>query len=239
MMKKGLLTVLMCAFSAIILAQAFGEIRGKVFDDQGRPLPGVAVQVFMGDQSKGTYTDNEGKFKVKPLIAGTYKLTFNMMTFSDKTLMNVQVLPDRITFIDDVSLQEATTEIGPADIVWLETPLINIDNPGMESITAKVFEHQPAVKNINSYISYSVAGVTTNAEGTELYFRGSRAGTVLYFVDGVKIIGSAPQIPQSGIGSINVYTGGVPAKYGDVTGGVIVIETKNYFDIYNKKKYAH
>jgi len=31
----------------------------------------------------------------------------------------------------------------------------------------------------------------------------------------------------------------VPAKYGDVTGGVIVIETKNYFDLYNAAKNAN
>ena len=37
-------------------------------------------------------------------------------------------------------------------------------------------------------------------------------------------------IPGIAVGSVKVYTGGIPAAYGDVTGGVIVVETKSYFD---------
>jgi hypothetical protein len=29
-----------------------------------------------------------------------------------------------------------------------------------------------------------------------------------------------------------VYSGGLPAKYGDTMGGVIVVETKSFFDMY-------
>jgi hypothetical protein len=31
-----------------------------------------------------------------------------------------------------------------------------------------------------------------------------------------------------------VYTGGLPAKYGDTLGGVVVMETKGYFDLYRQ-----
>jgi outer membrane receptor for ferrienterochelin and colicin len=67
----------------------------------------------------------------------------------------------------------------------------------------------------------------------ELYFRGSRTGAVQYNIDGVKMGANAARIPSSAIGSISVYTGGLPAKYGDTTGGVVVIETKSYMDLYN------
>jgi hypothetical protein len=29
-----------------------------------------------------------------------------------------------------------------------------------------------------------------------------------------------------------VFTGGLPAKYGDTMGGAIVVETKGYFELY-------
>jgi outer membrane receptor protein involved in Fe transport len=35
--------------------------------------------------------------------------------------------------------------------------------------------------------------------------------------------------------SVSIYTGGLPAKYGDTTGGVVAVETKTYFDFYNQK----
>jgi hypothetical protein len=34
---------------------------------------------------------------------------------------------------------------------------------------------------------------------------------------------------------MSIYTGGLPAKYGDTTGGVIVIETKSYLEDYYEK----
>ncbi|MFM2316499.1 MAG: hypothetical protein RLZZ155_831, partial [Bacteroidota bacterium] len=53
---------------------------------------------------------------------------------------------------------------------------------------------------------------------------------------GVKIYGSPLNIPSSGIGNITVYTGGVPAKYGDSTGGYVIIDTKSYRDAAREKK---
>src|SRR5690606_37888946 len=44
-------------------------------------------------------------------------------------------------------------------------------------------------------------------------------------VDGVKVRGSA-QVPQSAIEQVTVITGGVPAQYGDATGGIISITTR-------------
>jgi hypothetical protein len=31
---------------------------------------------------------------------------------------------------------------------------------------------------------------------------------------------------------MQLYTGGLPAKYGDTLGGVVVMESKSYFDLY-------
>jgi hypothetical protein len=31
-----------------------------------------------------------------------------------------------------------------------------------------------------------------------------------------------------------VYTGGLPAKYGDILGGAVILETKSYFDLYRQ-----
>ena len=53
---------------------------------------------------------------------------------------------------------------------------------------------------------------------------------------GVKSITSKIGIPGQAIGSIKVYTSGVPASYGDVSGGIIVMETKSYFYLAQKYK---
>ena len=80
------------------------------------------------------------------------------------------------------------------------------------------------------------AGVTVAPNGKDVYIRGARPISTQYITDGMKSITGGIGIPGLAIGSIKVYTGGVPASYGDVTGGVIVVETTSYFDLAQEYK---
>lgn len=85
------------------------------------------------------------------------------------------------------------------------------------------------IRNMAARSIYTVAatapGVYQSDEGDDnLYIRGARSGGTVYFVDGVKVRGT-PNIPQSAIARMDVYTGGTPAEFGDFVGGAIVIET--------------
>lgn len=234
--QLAMLLAIVLGSTGISLGQAYGEIHGKVYDENGKPMSGAAIQVNAGENVFGGIVGKDGKFKIKPLPPGIYSAEISFITYHDYNVIDIVVSPDKITFLKDASLTPDTEVIGITDIIAYQVPLIDPDNTGMQTITAVELEHMPAVKNLGTFVAQTTPGVTTNAEGTELYFRGSRAGTSLYIVDGMKIVGRTPRIPQSGVGSISVYTGGVPAKYGDITGGVIVIETKNYFDEHNKRK---
>ena len=57
-----------------------------------------------------------------------------------------------------------------------------------------------------------------------------------YYVDGVKLRSTLANLPARSYGSIQVYTGGIPAKYGDTTGGVVAIETQGYFSLWRQEK---
>jgi outer membrane receptor protein involved in Fe transport len=71
------------------------------------------------------------------------------------------------------------------------------------------------------------------SEDGELMFRGSRKGDMIYMMDGIKS-NAVSAIPSCAIGRVMVYTGGLPAKYGDTLGGVVIMETKSYFDLYRR-----
>jgi outer membrane receptor protein involved in Fe transport len=60
------------------------------------------------------------------------------------------------------------------------------------------------------------------------HIRGSRSDANEVFVDGVKTLDMG-SLPSLGIENLTVFSGGVPAMYGDVTGGVIIVTTKSYF----------
>jgi hypothetical protein len=70
-----------------------------------------------------------------------------------------------------------------------------------------------------------------NEQVNQLFVRGCRANNIIYYVDEIKLT-SQPNLPRTSIRSMSYYLGGVPAKYGDTTGGVVVLKTKSYFDLY-------
>ena len=78
-----------------------------------------------------------------------------------------------------------------------------------------------------------VASMTTDVRMTDdgqLVFRGARKGDMISYIDGVKMEG-IQNVPSASLGYIMVYAGAIPAKYGDTTGGVVIMETLSYFDL--------
>ena len=46
-----------------------------------------------------------------------------------------------------------------------------------------------------------------------------------FYIDGIKVRGST-NLPKSAIEEVSVMTGGVPANFGDATGGIISVTTR-------------
>ena len=64
----------------------------------------------------------------------------------------------------------------------------------------------------------------------QLMFRGARKGDMIYILDGIKS-NEVFNVPSCSISKMMVFTGGLPAKYGDTLGGAIVVESKGYFEL--------
>ena len=110
---------------------------------------------------------------------------------------------------------------------------------GLGSLTVipkEQLDELPDSREISSVLRSTMTDVYVSDNGDEIYFRGSRDGDAIFIIDGVRMRDNQMHIPGNSIGSIAVYTGGVPANYGDFTGGVVVIETQSYFSWLNDKK---
>ena len=236
-MKK---LILCCAFIPFFFAQVFGqntgEIKGTVYDSQNKQtLPGASVYVKVGDNLIGVLSDLNGNYTIKPLSAGIYNVTIKYTGMETVIINNVTVDPAKITYIDDMYLAEAVITIGGnMPIIYGYTDPI-IDPDPKITIRPKQFKDIAGNTNINKIISSMTSEVMVS-ENDELYFRGSRSDNFVYIVDGVKSIDGQAHIPSGAIGSMTVYTGGVPAAYGDFTGGVVVIESMGYFDWLNSRR---
>jgi len=143
---------------------------------------------------------------------------------------NVQVSRDGITRIEDVVISKFV-ELKDFTVKWVE-PVINFDEVGKMTVKGAELMATPLSRDPVGFIASLGDGVIQQDQGQPLYIRGGRADAVKYIIDGMNVDGI--NLPSRGIGEISMYTSGIPAKYGDVLSGVIVIETKSYFDLYNQ-----
>jgi len=219
-------------------AQGFGEIQMRLFDEEGLPVDGAVVRAEDGATIRGGATDHEGRLRIGALPAGLYTLRMSYTGKAMQVIDNVRVLPDQITRFMNVVLRDSTFFSGGVEKVEYINPLIDSDGGTMLKLTAKELKNLPSANggNIKAIVISMSSDIKASPSGNELYFRGSRAGSTVYFIDGIKIRENVPNIPSSGLSSISVYTGGVPAKYGDSTGGYVVIETKSYREDYYERR---
>ena len=208
-----------------------GSIKGKILDENGQPLPGTNVYFEVGGNGRGAASDLDGNFHIRQIPAGVYNLKISFTGYQTIFKNEVEVTSDKITLLGEISMNNSDT-LEPFVVETWENPLIDMDNPSKISKTFKELQHSPNIRNAGSLIQSFSPEIKMSEEGSELYFRGGRSNASVFFVDGVKV-DSPAQVPGTAIGSMSVYTGGVPAKYGDTTGGVVVMETKSYFDLYN------
>jgi hypothetical protein len=223
-MKKSLLILFLISNLQLLTSKAdnTGQINGTVTDSiSGETLIGATIQVMLSGKSFGTTTDIEGYYALKPLEPGMYDVKVSFIGYEEKVFKNVRVSQQSITVLN----AKLATGNGIVfdDVIFTEyRDLISIEPKTI--FTADVIQDMP-VRKVDDIVSLS-AGVY-QSDGGELYFRGSRPEATEYYVDNVKIIGDH-NVPAGAIAEIMVYSGGIPARYGDVTGGVVVITTKSH-----------
>jgi hypothetical protein len=157
-----------------------------------------------------------------------YELEIRYTGYETKILSGIRVNPGQITFTESVSLKEGIS-LDPV-VITPDFELIEIDDPTKLRLDGKVLDALPERRNIPTMLAYISSSFKVSEDGKTVNVRGSRNGDAIYIVDGVKVKGGDLSVPGGAIGSMTVYASGVPAAYGDFTGGVIIIETKSYFD---------
>jgi len=223
--RKIYLPLILASFfiSTLAVAQS-GEIRGKVIEKgTNEPIPFASVAAFSnGAQILGAVADMDGNYSIKPLNPGSYDVKATSAGFTQREVSGVQVSVDKATFINmelpkGVDLEEVV-------IVW-EKPLIDIGNPATsQTMTFEEIQSAP-IREVNAIAAQTAGVITTGREGDDLNIRGSRGDATAYYVDGIKVRGNLG-VSTKAAEQITTITGGVPAQYGDATGGIISVTTR-------------
>ncbi|MDC1395862.1 carboxypeptidase regulatory-like domain-containing protein, partial [Bacteroidia bacterium] len=225
-MKKALTIIFASLFATAMYGQSnFGKIQGKVTDAKTKAPIAYATILLEKDgiRKGGAYTDDDGKYVINALDPGDYSITVKYLDYSDKKVTGVEVTSNSTKYMNIEMSQagaDGTTQIGPVTI-RAGKPMIEKDK-NSKTLSGADLAKLPT-RGLGAIASTTSGVSQTNGGG--ISFLGSRTDGTAYYVDGVRVTGSA-SVPQSAQGQIDIIQSGIPAQYGDFTGGAVSITTK-------------
>ena len=238
MLKKLQLLVLSVLFSsAYMFAQSgLGTLKGMVKDQKsGEVIPNAKVYLMSGTSMKGNaITDEKGEFQINAILPGSYdvKVTNKIEGYQDALEQGVVISSDKITFLEKITLGKPENKLQKDEVkvTRYKVPLIDKDGGASGAVLGREDIARMPVRSAAG-VAQSVGGVNTNEGSGAISVRGSRSDATYFFIDGIKVRGSA-NLPKAALEEVSVITGGVPANYGDVTGGIISVTTRGPSAIY-------
>ncbi len=224
-MLRRLQILLFLLISTTAFAQT-GTLRGIVKDTSGAILQYATVLIQKeGIEVAGTQTDGSGSYIFKALNPGKYDVLVSYVGYASEKVEGVQINIEKITFLDFKLINNTVTSVIKINVKKYQVPLID---PDFKSGSTKTFEDiiKSPLSSVSAVASTTAGVYSADDGGGELNVRGARSDGTLYYVDGVKL-GDNTALPKLSLEQVTVITGGMPARYGDATGGVVSVTTRN------------
>lgn len=225
MLKKLSLCVLVFTTTIVSFGQGLGTLQGKIKDKAtGELLPFVNVVVELnGTQKGGGSSDFDGNYKISSIQPGTYTVRASSIGYKQRQIDGVVVKSNQIVFLD-IELETGDVVLDEVVVTSYAVPLIDKDGGASGGTVSRDDIAKMPGRSATS-IAMTVGGVYSSDGSGDLSIRGARSDASYYFIDGIKVRGGT-NLPKSAIEEVSVITGGLPANYGDATGGVISITTR-------------
>jgi hypothetical protein len=235
-LRRWLLSVVsLLTVSATLAAQTTGGVVGRVTDEAGGVLPGVAVEAKSPalQGSRTAVTDSTGSYRLTLLPPGEYTVTFTGQGFATEAKQGVTVSLDKDSTLN-ASLRAAMTE---SITVTSAVPLVDTTSTSLgTNLNAATIETLPTARNYAAVVQIT-PGVSTdanpdNATQTSISVYGSTGAENVFYIDGVNTTGAeygfqGKQLNFEFIQAVDVKTGGYEAELGRSTGGIINVITKS------------
>ena len=219
LLKLLLFSVLLMGFTTAFGQTNYADFRIKTQDGDGKSLSGVEVKLFLNDIEKASdTTDSDGNAIFQTLNPGTYRIEVFKNGFSKQTYPDVELTgglnePLKVSMTTSMSIVNIVTR-SKGSVIALEKNESNISGKNMINTGRRGIG---ALTATNSAIIESRQGISV---------RGTRADGNGTFVDGMRVIGGGA-VPNLGVDQLSVSIGGIPAMYGDLTGGAFSYTSKS------------
>jgi hypothetical protein len=250
-MKKSLsvaasFLVLILLLCGALGAQQTGEIRGRIIEEKGEALPGVAVTARSPNLQglRTAVSDRKGYFRLPLLPVGTYSLTFELPGFEKLTLTGNEI---RLGLTGSLSIVLKPVAVKEEVTVTAENPLIDKTKadtsyrlnsgdlalvPTQARTIAEIVDLTPGVTGVRVN---TISGGANSSLGTETglpSFRGEGDAGNNWLVDGLSTKGVYNSDPGVRLNydaweEIQIVSDGFAPEMGQGLGGFVNIVTKS------------
>ncbi|MEI8201598.1 MAG: TonB-dependent receptor [Bacteroidota bacterium] len=224
MLRKLLLTIGIVLSTIYLVQSQSGTLKGTITDSKTKqPIPFANLVLEAGGKSYGAATtDFDGNYTIKPIPPGKYDLKAQILGYKPKMFTGVIINAEKINF-NNFEMEPTMVNLITFEKIEYKVDLISKDQTTSgETITADEISKIPG--RSAEAVAITMGGVFSQ-DGTMGSVRGNREDGTVTYIDGVKVRGSS-NLPKSAIEEVSMMMGGLSAKFGEATGGVLNITTK-------------
>jgi len=224
-------------YASSAYAAESGDMRGKVVDESGAPIVGATITVS-GPNIAGTAqttTDKNGEFQLLGLPVGAQEVMIEADGYGPIRMLATVRLDETMSV--PATLTKSTVQ--EVVVVEAEEPVIDSTKSSIsDEVNDDLLQNLPVGRSYQSAVQmlpgvYGRVNTTTGSPGSgNPSVRGEGAYGNNYYVDGIstrdpatKTFGSDMNFDS--IKSIQVYTDGAPAEFGQATGMMVNVVTKD------------
>lgn len=219
-----------------LLPAQSAKIHGRLTED-GSTLPGETLKLFRdGGLVKGAVTNSEGKYEFALLPEGNYMLEYSSnslfyrftatlspnetepMDLETSKAMVYNQQGERVYAINTTRIEE----YAPGE----KREIFSLDPTPVDVVTRREMENSSGGRGVQAAISMLGSDVYQKDAGDPLNIGGARDNGTAVYVDGAKVRGDF-SVSNAMINQISLMNNGMPAEFGDATGGIIMISTYN------------
>ncbi len=223
-LRHFLLSFLFSSLSLVAFSQTQDAgLSGNVTDETTKePIDGAIIRVYSsGILRAAKMSDDEGKYNITGLQPGLVDSVIAIKIGYEKfKIVRVNLYADKTQDLY-IKMSVKGKTLKNVEVVVFKDPLINKKNPGVSVITREDFQH--AAGQGSGYLLVVQPGVISSSQGLNL--AGGRGDGTVYYLDGIKVLGSM-SIPQTALEQSTILTSGIGAEYGDATGGIVTVTSR-------------
>jgi carboxypeptidase family protein len=210
-----------------------GNLSGTVRNDKGAPVAGAHVSAAAPTGSYLTTTDAKGFFSIVNISPDTYVVTVTAAGYRTAALNGANVFQDQ-TLVVNVTLQAEAKVLGHVTTTAQATNLVQ---PNVTSNTYNVTAKQmnTILGDSTHHTLYDVLwrtpGVTSGPTSNSPIIRGGTTTEVGWEFEEIPIVDRTvgfyvTELSTTGIGNVEVTTGGLSAQQGGSNGGIVNMVVK-------------